>query len=282
MDTETLKAGLNAIDDRNAITVEGSEFLTELRQVAGAVAKEKDTRAKLKFIHAKVISTGELMLEATDGHVFDRTTVKADIDPTIVGRDFLIDGKFAKQLAKAPTKFKGEMTIYPKFETDGTYLGITAILSNGEAYIDDSQETIDNLNYPQLQFLIDDADVQLSFETTKKELLPLLREAKKQTDAKNNYVVDIDSKFNLVSGNEKVPLPLHQLKKGSQFSLQFPNCKKNDLLISFNVGLLINEIRHAKANEALTFKFWGCLQPFTINRRNGGFSMIAPMRKFAN
>lgn len=50
MDTETLKAGLNAIDDRNAITVEGSEFLTELRQVAGAVAKEKDTRAKLKFI----------------------------------------------------------------------------------------------------------------------------------------------------------------------------------------------------------------------------------------
>ena len=86
----------------------------------------------------------------------------------------------------------------------------------------------------------------------------------------------------LVSGNEKVPLPLHQLKKGSQFSLQFPNCKKNDLLISFNVGLLINEIRHAKANETLTFKFWGCLQPFTINRRNGGFSMIAPMRKFAN
>lgn len=112
--------------------------------------------------------------------------------------------------------------------------------------------------------------------------MPLLREAKKQTDAKNNYVVDIDSKFNLVSGNEKVPLPLHQLKKGSQFSLQFPNCKKNDLLISFNVGLLINEIRHAKANETLTFKFWGCLQPFTINRRNGGFSMIAPMRKFAN
>ena len=282
MDTETLKAGLNAIDDRNAITVEGSEFLTELRQVVGAVAKAKDTRAKLKFIHAKVISTGELMLEATDGHVFDRTRVKADIDPAIVGYDFLIDGKFAKQLSKAPTKFKGDMTIYPKFETDGAYLGITAILSKGETYIDDSQETIDNLNYPQLRFLIDDADVQLSFETTKKELLPLLREAKKQTDAKNNYVVDIDSKFNLVSGNEKAPLPLHELKKGSQFSLQFPNCKKNDLLISFNVGLLINEIRHAKANETLTFKFWGCLQPFTINRRNGGFSMIAPMRKFAD
>lgn len=285
MDTETLKTGLNAIDDRNAITVEGSEFLTELRQVAGAVAKAKDTRVKLKFVHAKVISSSELMLEATDGHVFDRTTVKADIDPTIVGRDFLIDGKFAKQLAKAPTKFKGEMTIYPKFETDGAYLGITAILSKGETYIDDSQETIDNLNYPQLQFLIDDADVQLSFETTKKELLPLLREAKKQTDAKNNYVVDIDSKLNLVSGGKvvkRVPLPLHQLKKGSQFNQQFPNCKENDLLISFNVALVINEIRHAKANETLTFKFWGCLQPFTINRRNGGFSMIAPMRKFTD
>lgn len=81
MDTETLKTGLNAIDDRNAITVEGSEFLTELRQVAGAVAKAKDTRVKLKFVHAKVISSSELILEATDGHVFDRTTVKADIDP---------------------------------------------------------------------------------------------------------------------------------------------------------------------------------------------------------
>lgn len=285
MDTETLKTGLNAIEDRNAITVEGSEFLAELRQVAGAVAKAKDTRTKLKFVHAKVISTGELMLEATDGHVFDRTTVKADIDPTIVGHSFLIDGKFAKQLAKAPAKFKGEMTIYPKFETDGTYLGITAILSNGEAYIDDSQETIDDLNYPRLRFLIDDADVQLSFETTKKELLPLLREAKKQTEAKNGYVVDIDSKLNLVSGGKvvkKVPLPLHQLKKGSQFNQQFPSCKENDLLISFNVALVINEIRHAKANEPLTFKFWSNLQPFTINRHNGGFSMIAPMRKFAD
>ena len=48
MDTQAVLDNVSTISSDNAIIVDAKEFLTELRQVAGAVAKPSEQRPNLK------------------------------------------------------------------------------------------------------------------------------------------------------------------------------------------------------------------------------------------
>lgn len=278
MDTQALLDNVSTISSDNAIIVDAKEFLTELRQVAGAVAKPSEQRPNLTFVHM-ILSESSIKLEATDSHVLDSTNVAASIAPELVGKEILLDGKFAKNLSKAPTKHKGTLGIYPAFD-DEKYLGKTTIVLDGEAFIDDSRENISSFGYPDLEMLQPYWEgAQVEFKTTKKEILPLLREIKKATNSKNNYSVDIDGSMNLVCNEKKLSMPMWGLETGDKLDKNFENWR-NTQLVSFNVTKLISEIKNSKPSETLTFRFWGKLRPFTISRENGGYSLVCPIRKF--
>ena len=278
MDTQALLDNVSTISNDNAIIVDAKEFLTELRQVAGAVAKPSEQRPNLTFVHM-ILSENSIKLEATDNHVLDTTYVAASIAPELVGKEILLDGKFAKNLSKAPTKHKGTLGIYPVFD-DKKYLGKTTIVLDGEAFIDDNRENISSFGYPDLEMLQPYWEgAQLEFKTTKKEILPLLREIKKATNSKNNYSVDIDGAMNLVCNEKKLSMTMWDLETGDKLDKNFENWR-NTQLVSFNVTKLISEIKNAKPSETLTFRFWGKLRPFTISRENGGYSLVCPIRKF--
>lgn len=278
MDTQALLDNVSTISSDNAIIVDAKEFLTELRQVAGAVAKPSEQRPNLTFVHM-ILSESSIKLEATDSHVLDSTNVAASIAPELVGKEILLDGKFAKNLSKAPTKHKGTLGIYPAFD-DEKYLGKTTIVLDGEAFIDDSRENISSFGYPDLEMLQPYWEgAQVEFKTTKKEILPLLREIKKATNSKNNYSVDIDGAMNLVCNEKKLSMPMWGLETGDKLDKNFENWR-NTQLVSFNVTKLISEIKNSKPSETLTFRFWGKLRPFTISRENGGYSLVCPIRKF--
>lgn len=278
MDTQALLDNVSTISSDNAIIVDAKEFLTELRQVAGAVAKPSEQRPNLTFVHM-ILSVGSIKLEATDSHVLDSTNVAASIRPELIGKEILLDGKFAKDISKAPTKHKGTLGIYPAFD-DEKYLGKTTIVLDGEAFIDDSRENISSFGYPDLEMLQPYWEgAQVEFKTTKKEILPLLREIKKATNSKNNYSVDIDGAMNLVCNEKKLSMPMWDLETGDKLDKNFENWR-NTQLVSFNVTKLISEIKNSKPSETLTFRFWGKLRPFTISRENGGYSLVCPIRKF--
>ena len=278
MDIQAVLDNVSTISSDNAIIVDAKEFLTELRQVAGAVAKPSEQRPNLTFVHM-ILSESSIKLEATDSHVLDSTYVAASVAPELVGKEILLDGKFAKNLSKAPTKHKGTLGIYPVFD-DERYLGKTTIALDGEAFIDDSRENISSFGYPDLEMLQPYWEgAQVKFKTTKKEILPLLREIKKATNSKNNYSVDIDGAMNLVCNEKKLSMPMWGLETGDKLDKNFENWR-NTQLVSFNVTKLISEIKNAKPSETLTFRFWGKLLPFTISRENGGYSLVCPLRKF--
>lgn len=278
MDTQALLDNVSTISSDNAIIVDAKEFLTELRQVAGAVAKPSEQRPNLTFVHM-ILSEGSIKLEATDSHVLDSTNVAASIAPELVGKEILLDGKFAKNLSKAPTKHKGTLGIYPAFD-DEKYLGKTTIVLDGETFIDDSRENISSFGYPDLEMLQPYWEgAQVEFKTTKKEILPLLREIKKETNSKNNYSVDIDGAMNLVCNEKKLSMTMWGLEAGDKLDKNFENWR-NTQLVSFNVTKLISEIKNSKPSETLTFRFWGKLRPFTVSRENGGYSLVCPLRKF--
>lgn len=278
MDTQAVLDNVSTISSDNAIIVDAKEFLTELRQVAGAVAKPSEQRPNLTFVHM-ILSESSIKLEATDSHVLDSTYVAASVAPELVGKQILLDGKFAKNLSKAPTKHKGTLGIYPAFD-DEKYLGKTTIVLDGEAFINDSRENISSFGYPDLEMLQPYWEgAQVEFKTTKKEILPLLREIKKATNSKNNYSVDIDGAMNLVCNEKKLSMTMWGLETGDKLDKNFENWR-NTQLVSFNVTKLISEIKNAKPSETLTFRFWGKLRPFTISRENGGYSLVCPIRKF--
>lgn len=194
-------------------------------------------------------------------------------------KKFYWGGKFAKNLSKAPTKHKGTLAIYPAFD-DKKYLGKTTIALDSEVFIDDSRENISSFGYPDLKMLEPYWDTaQIEFKTTKKEILPLLREIKKATNSKNNYSVDIDGAMNLVCNEKKLSMQMWGLETGDKLDKNFENWR-NTQLVSFNVTKLISEIKNVRANETLTFRFWDKLRPFTVSRENGGYSLVCPLRKF--
>ena len=283
MDTQAVLDNVSTISSDNAIIVDAKEFLTELRQVAGAVAKPSEQRPNLTFVHM-ILSESSIKLEATDSHVLDSTYVAASVAPELVGKEILLDGKFAKNLSKAPTKHKGTLAIYPAFD-DEKYLGKTTIVLDGEAFIDDSRENISSFGYPDLKMLEPYWDTaQIEFKTTKKEILPILREIKKTTDSKKNYRVDIEGidvngDMYLTSDTKKFQIPMRELKTGDELNKNFYDWRDTQL-IAFNVTKLISELKNVRPSETLIFRFWSKLRPFTISRENGGYSLVCPLRTF--
>lgn len=256
----------------SAITADARELLTALRQTAGATAGSKDQRPNLSFVHA-IVGTSSIKLEATDGFVLDSSEVPAKVTPSLVDKKFYIDGELAKKLSKAPSKHTENLEILPEF-ISGKFTGKAAITLDGESVTDNSAGKISPFGYPDLSsFEPVWEESQTTFITTKKELLPLLRKAKKATSSKDNYPAHFVKKDGVIclSYKEKqaiIPTKSVDLTENSQDN-------KHELIM-FNVSKLINEIKHAKAGENLEFHIFGARRPLAIKRGNG-YSILCPL-----
>lgn len=253
----------------NIINANAKEFLTALRQTAGATAGSKDQRPNLSFVHA-IVGTSSIKLEATDGFVLDSSEVSAKVTPSLVDKKFYIDGELAKKLSKAPSKHTENIEILPEF-ISGKFTGKAAITLDGESVTDNSAGKISPFGYPDLSsFEPVWEESQTTFITTKKELLPLLRKAKKATSSKNNYQARFIEKNGAVYLDYKdeqaiIPTKSVDLTEEGQGGL-----------IMFNTAKLINEIKHAKAGENLEFHIFGARRPLAIKRGNG-YSILCPL-----
>lgn len=270
MNTQTLLNNVATINKDNGIFVNAKEFLKELRQVATAVAKPSDHRPNLTFVHVRV-TENNLILEATDSHVMERANVAASIPSELVGKEFLIDGKFAKNLSKSPTKHGNQLGIYPQFNEE-KYLGVISIVGGGEEFIDDSREDISVFGYPDLERVtpyLNDATVK--FDVQQKEIFLVLKEIVKKSD-----VVAL-----LVKGNV-VKLKYSNWEKDLEFPIAVTNIVVNDEFeINFNVKKLKQRLQHLSSRENLTFRFYqNAYRPFTISRENGGLGLVCPIRVY--
>lgn len=270
MNTQTLLDNVSTINKDNGIFVNAKEFLKELRQVATAVAKPSDHRPNLTFVHVRV-TENNLILEATDSHVLERANVAASIPDELVGKEFLIDGKFAKNLSKTPTKYGKTLGVYPQFN-DGKYKGIISIVGGGEEFIDDSRGNISVFGYPDLVRVtpyLNDATVK--FDVQQKEIFPVLKEIVKKSDVGAL----------LVKGNV-VKLKYFDGSKDLEFPLADTNVEvEGEFEINFNVKKLKQRLQHLSSRENLTFRFYqNAYRPFTISRENGGLGLICPIRKY--
>lgn len=288
MNTQTLLNNVATINKDNGIFVNAKEFLKELRQVATAVAKPSDHRPNLTFVHVRV-TENNLILEATDSHVLERANVAASIPDELVGKEFLIDGKFAKNLSKTPTKYGKTLGLYPQF-SNGKYKGIISIVGGGEEFIDDSRENISVFGYPDLVRVtpyLNDATVK--FDVQQKEIFPVLKEIVKIVnkpglteefkEVKKTEVVALLVKDNVVKLKYS---NYSNWEKDLEFPIAVTNIVVNDEFeINFNVKKLKQRLQHLSSRENLTFRFYqNAYRPFTISRENGGLGLVCPIRTY--
>lgn len=283
MNTQTLLDNVNTINSNEAIIVNAKEFLKELRQVVSATAKPSDHRPNLTYVHVKIGKTA-IVLEATDAHTLERSYVAASIPDELVGKEFLVNGKFAKNLSKTPTKYGNQLGIYPQFN-EGKYLGVISIVGGGEEFIDDSREDISVFGYPDLERVtpyLNDATVK--FDVQQKEIFPVLKEivkivnkpglTKEFKEVKKTEVVALLVKDNVVK------LKYSNWKKDLEFPIAVTNVVVNDEFeINFNVKKLKQRLQNVNGRENLTFRFYkNAYRPFTISRENGGLGLVCPIR----
>lgn len=288
MNTQALLDNVVTVNKDNGIFVNAKEFLKELRQVATAVAKPSDHRPNLTFVHVRV-TENNLILEATDSYVLERSYVAASIPDELVGKEFLVNGKFAKNLSKAPTKHKGTLGIYPVFD-DEKYLGKTTIALDGKAFIDDSRENISSFGYPDLESVTPDLnDPVCKFIVKKKEIYPILSEMKKvladlRKDLKDvlnvinlkvtkdgNVIIKYFGKDNDVTFEPKVS-DVEIIRTQPRYG-QMPEYE-----VDFNIKLLMKQLRNCSSRENITFRLNGKYRPFTLSRENGGLGVVCPVR----
>ncbi|WP_323083646.1 hypothetical protein, partial [Limosilactobacillus reuteri] len=202
----------------------------------------------LTFVHVR-ITENNLILEATDSHVLERANVAASIPSELVGKEFLIDGKFAKNLSKTPTKYGNTLGIYPQF-IDGKYKGIISIVGGGEEFIDDSREDISTFGYPDLERVtpyLNDATVK--FDVQQKEIFPVLKEIVKIVNKPG-----LTKEFKEVKKTEVVALLVKDSVAKLKYSngekdLEFPLAVTNievqgEFEINFNVKKLKQRLQH--------------------------------------
>ena len=282
MDTQTLLDNVATVNVNEAIIVNAKEFLKALKFVAVATART-DSRPVLQYVHVE-IHENELTVEATDSHVLALQKVTASISDKLAGKEFLIDGKFAKDLSKATTKHGTHLFITPEFGKNNKPTGKVAILDgNEETFIDDNSDNVTRFNafYPELDFLIPD-NARFEFETRKKELLPILKALKEKTNTKGLHDVHLE-----IQDNSKVVIgvgdDIQEIKHRNLFigdNHKVENNKGLNFEIDFNVKLLISELQKCENTEFLKFSFNGTLRPFTFTRENGGIGLVTPLRTF--
>lgn len=279
MNTQTLLNNVATINANEAIIVNAKEFLEALKFAAVATART-NSRPILQYVHVE-IHENELTVEATDSHVLAQQKLAASISDKLAGKEFLIDGKFAKNLSKATTKHGTHLFITPEFGTNNQPTGKVTILDgNEETFIDDNSDNGVRAFYPELDRLIPD-NARFEFETRKKELLPILKALKEKTDAKGHYDVYLEiqdnSKVVIGVGDDMQEIEHRNLFIGDNHKVE--NNKGLNFEIDFNVKLLISELQKCGNTEFLKFSFTGTLRPFTFTRENGGIGLVAPLRK---
>ena len=273
MNTQTLLDNVATINKDNGIFVDAKEFLKTLRFVAVAVCK--GWRATLKNVHVRV-GKDEITLEATDSHILTRVKVAAAVSDELVGRGFVISGKFAKNLSKTPTKHGKELMIKPLFYEDTeTTVKVIFLDGNGETFIDDLFG--ENSYYPEVDRLIPERK-DFGFEVQKKELLPILKKLKKTTDAKSNYKVHLE-----ILDNSTVKIDDEEIQQRNLYIKDAYKVRERtgrNFEINFNVKFLVDLVQKCDNREFLKFGFSGTLRPFTISRENGGLGLVCPIRLY--
>ncbi|MDD7610744.1 MAG: hypothetical protein PUJ82_07500, partial [Spirochaetales bacterium] len=208
------------------------------------------------------------------------------ISDGLVGKDFLIDGRFAKNLSKTPTKFGKSLWLFPKI-VNRKYSGLLTVAANGEKYIDDSREDISVFGYPDLVRVtpyLNDATVK--FDVQQKEIFPVLKEIVKIVnkpglteefkEVKKTEVVALLVKDNVLK------LKYSNWEKALEFPIAVTNIEvEGEFEINFNVKKLKQRLQHLSSRENLTFRFYqNAYRPFTISRENGGLGLVCPIRKY--
>lgn len=285
MNTQTLLDNVNTINSNEAIIVNAKEFLKELRQVVSATAKPSDHRPNLTYVHVKIGKTA-IVLEATDAHTLERSNVQAEISSELTDKEFLIDGKFAKNLSKAPTKHGEKLIITPQF-SQGKYQGITTFDDGSEKYIDDSRGNISVFGYPDLEKVTPyDTDATCQFSVEKKELYPILSEMKKvlaDLRKDRNWITDV---INLkVTDDGRVVIKYDWKENDVTFEpkvtdVKILRAKKKEYEVNFNIKLLMKQLRNCGNREKLTFRLNGICRPFTFTRENSGLGLVCPVRQY--
>lgn len=278
MDTQTLLDNVATVNVNEAIIVNAKEFLKAIRFVVTATSK-KQSRPILRYIHAE-IGENELTLEATDSHQLTQLKMAAEVDESLVGKEFLINSKFARNLSKTPTKHGKNMMITPEYDDDGLRTGLVKYADgNHELFIDDHENY--EGNYPEIDRCIPDRGY-FTFDVQAKELLPALKEIKKKIDNDEKlYSTHMEihdaSKVVLSAGDyekeinqSNLNITDHIIKRGKELNFE----------IDFNVHYLIGMVQKCKSGENLHFSFSGTLRPFTFTRENGAIGLVCPIRKF--
>lgn len=278
MDTQTLLDNVATVNINEAIIVNAKEFLKALKFVVTATSK-KQSRPILRYIHAE-IGGNELTLEATDSHRLTQLKIEAEVDESLVGKEFLIDSKFARNLSKTPTKHGENIIIAPEYDENGVRTGLVKYADgNHELFIDDHENY--EGNYPEIDRCIPDRGY-FTFDVQAKELLPALKEIKKKIDNDEKlYSTHMEihdaSKVVLSAGDyekeinqSNLNITDHIVKRGKGLNFE----------IDFNVHYLIGMVQKCKSRENLHFSFSGTLRPFTFTRENGAIGLVCPIRKF--
>ena len=281
MNTQTLLDNVSTISSNNAIIVDAKEFLKAIKFVVTATSK-KQSRPILRYIHAK-IGENKLTLGATDSHQLTQLKMAAEVDQRLAGKEFLINSKFARNLSKTLTKHGKNMVITPEYDEDGLRTGLVKYADgNHELFIDDHDGF--EGHYPDLDICIPDRS-DYSFDVQTKELLPVLKELKKFTNAKDGNVVHLEIQDNsgVVIGVDGDNSSIQEIKQKNLFIEEkhiVENDKGLNFEINFNLKYLIGLVQKCDSTEFLKFSFSGTLRPFTISRENGGYSLVCPLRTF--
>lgn len=278
MDTQALLDNVSTISNDNAIIVDAKEFLKAIKFVVTATSK-KQSRPILRYIHAK-IGENELTLEATDSHQLTQLKMAAEVDQRLTGKEFLINSKFARNLSKTPTKHGKNMVITPEYDEDGLRTGLVKYADgNHELFIDDHEYY--EGNYPEIDRCIPGRN-SFTFNIQAKELLPTLKEIKKQVDNNEKlYTAHMEihnaSKVVLSAGDYEKEINQSNLNIADDI---VERGKGLNFEIDFNVQYLIGMVQKCNSRENLHFSFSGTLRPFTFTRENGGIGLVCPIRKF--
>lgn len=276
MNTQTQLEKINILNLDEAIIVNAKNFLKAIKFVAVAVSKQA-SRPILMDVHVE-IGENQLTLEATDSHILTQLKVPASVNDELVGKEFLIDGKFAKSLAKTPTKHGTHMAIWPTFDKKGCATGLVKIVDgNNETFVDNHVGY--EGHYPELDGVIDRAG-NVSFEARKKELLPILRDLIKQANAKDKYRVHLE-----VHDNKRAVIgidwnSIREIKLRDLFVREDHRVKDNqgtNLAIDLNAKALASLLQQCETTEFLKFSFDGKYRPLIFERENGGIGEICPL-----
>ena len=249
------------------IVVNAKEFLKTLKRT---VVATKDARTTvLRGVHV-IVGQDFLIIEGTDAASLEKNKIQAEVDQKFVGREIWIEYMFAKELSKSVSKHGEKIVLIPQFndtlanDVIGT---LTVIDGYGDAFVD--KYPLDpSTKYPQLDRVIPQEGT-VKFTTTKKKLLPILKDTYKLVKKEQWNAVK------MVIRKGKVTLEA----SGQEFWIEATNVNNKELSIYFNVSKLIKLISSNSMNESLEFSCQGSLRPILIKREEGNLSLLTPIRK---